>query len=176
MEKNTNNINTFNVNMDNLSEEEREQLIALVEKSNEKKNKVWKLKHGEMYFYFLNNGRVESDYFKDGLNDNLRYKIGNCFKTNEEAEFFAEKQRVMTQLKRYAEEHNKAEINWDDYKQYKYFLLYNNNIDRLCVGSRNCCMFPNQVYFTSADVAENAVKEIGEDRIKKYLFGVETAK
>lgn len=29
-----------------------------------------------------------------------------------------------------------------------------------------------QVYFTSEKIAENAIKDIGEDRIKKYLFEI----
>lgn len=33
--------------------------------------------------------------------------------------------------------------------------------------------YPNTVYLTSEKIAENAINEIGEDNIKKYLFGIE---
>lgn len=176
MEKNTNNINTFNVNMDNLSEEEREQLIALVEKSNEKKNKVWKPEFEDLYYAILPDGSITDYEFTNSEFDNSCYDFCNCFKTASVAKFFAEKQRVMTQLKRYAEEHNDVEIDWDNCEQYKYFLYCDSAKNEIGIDSRSVLMFSNQIYFTSYDIAEDAVKEIGKDRILKYLFGVETAK
>lgn len=43
--------NNITVNMENLSEKEREQLMKLIQKSNGSKGKVWKPDYRRKYFY-----------------------------------------------------------------------------------------------------------------------------
>ena len=44
--------NTISVNLNNLTEEEREQFFLLVEKSNSKKGKVWNPEKGIKFYNF----------------------------------------------------------------------------------------------------------------------------
>ena len=141
-----------------------------------KEPKVWKPDNRETYFCLLSDGSVESTiYIKGSLFcacDVNRYAIGNCFKTKEEAEFAVEQIKVYTELKRYAAEHNEGEIDWSNHDSEKYFIRYHNQDEHIQIDMNYYLQNPLQVYFTSEQIAKDAIKAVGEDRIKKYLFGV----
>lgn len=160
--------NTLQINMNNLTDEERNTLLSLVKKSNEPKSKVWKPKFGLVYYFISNNGEIEATNCIESIADEERFVFGNCFKTEDEAKFALEKLKVITELKRFAIEHNEGEINWNDNKQYKYILCFDHD--------ENCVKWVQyqhaHIYFTSREIAEQAIKEIGEERLKKYYFEV----
>lgn len=163
---------TLNVNLNNLTEEERNTLLALVEKcAREPEPKVWKPEIGDEYFYVKTNGEIGSAGWDD-IVDKDRYAHGDCFRTKEEAKFTVEKLKVIAELKRFAQKHNEEKIDWNDIDQEKYYFYYNCTYKRfdinLVYGTKG-----NAIYFSSKEIAEQAVKEIGEERIKKYYFEVE---
>lgn len=163
--------NNITVNMDNLSEKEREQLMRLIEKSNGCKRKVWKPEYGEGYFCVTGYG-IGNNIWKNDYMDSSYYGIDNCFKTKEEAEFALKKIKVKTELRRFAEENNEYEIDWKDEKQEKWFIFYNCKeeiINPIYVYDFCVC----NICFTSEEIARQAIKSIGEERLKKYYFGVE---
>lgn len=158
------------VNMENLSNEERSTLLSLIEKAKQK-NKVWKPEENETYYYSYSYGNIDEDTWDSANEDRNRYVLGNCFKTKEEAEFALEKQKVIMELKRFALEHNKEDIDWNDSKQRKYFLSYQHDKNIIFIDYyyyyQSC-----SIYFTSEEITQAAIKEIGEERIKKYYFEV----
>lgn len=160
------------VNMENLSPEERSTLLSLIEKANKLKNKVWKPEKDETYYYLYSYGKIEEDTWDNANEDRIRYAIGNCFKTKEEAEFALERQKVIMELKRFALEHNEGEIDWNDSNQIKYFLSYQHDKNIIFIDSYYFIQICD-IYFTSEEIAKAAIKEIGEERIKKYYFEVE---
>ena len=160
----------LNVNMDNLTEEERNQLLALIEKATKKKSKVWKPELEETY-YRIEGTKVISNIWHNIPYDNYSYEIGNCFQTEEEAEFAVEKQKVITELKRFAQEHNEKEIDWNN-NNWKYHIYYSYRENCLHVAE-SASMKRNDIYFTSEEIARQAIDAIGEDRIKKYYLEVE---
>ena len=160
------------LNMENLSEDEREQLIKLVEKANKKENsKVWKPEKGDYYWYI---GETTISYlvFNNDRVDNFLYSIGNCFKTEKEAEFAVEKKKVIVELKQFAKENNEFKFYWCDYSQNKYFICYTGDTDSIEIYCRSIAK-GNDVYFSSKEIARAAIETIGEDRLKKYYFEVE---
>lgn len=160
------------VNLDNLTNEEREILLKLVEKGN-KSNKRWRGKVNDSYYSISNCGGVLLNIEYNCDYNEQSYKIGNYFKTKDEAAFVKEKQYIYQQLKDYALEHNTEEIVWNSYNQSKWSIVYDNYRKELkCLWSVSTQDI-NQIYFTSEKIAENAIKVIGENKIKKYLFGVE---
>lgn len=161
--------NNITVNMENLSEEEREQLMKLIKKSNGCKRKVWKPENNETYFYISGHGRINYHKWNNDSTDNRYYEIGNCFKTEEEAKFALEKLKVETELRRFAEENNEYEIDWENDAQEKWFIYY---CDKICLYQTYITM-RNDVYFSSKKIAKRAVDYIGEERLKKYYFRVE---
>lgn len=162
--------NTITLNMENLSEDEREQLMKLVEKA----NKMRKPENGEQYYIIYSYGGIDLCVWCDTKEDKGRYSIGNCFKSKEETEFAVEKAKVIAELKRFAEENNEREIDWNDWTQYK-FSIYCSYLhdDDIQYKESHAHKYGNTVYFTSEKIAKAAVKKIGEDRLKKYYFEVE---
>lgn len=165
---------TLNVNLNNLTEEERNTLLALVEKSvKEPESKVWKPKENETYYYVRTNGTVTTADWTNDRFDNVTYVLGNCYRTEKEAKFALEKQKVYAELKRFAQEHNETEIDWNNDTQRKYYLYYNFDHDCLIMDFNYKVKYPNAIYFTSKEIAEQAIKAIGEERIKRYYLEVE---
>ena len=162
--------NNITVNMENLSEKEREQLMKLIQKSNGSKGKVWKPEYDEWYFYVSGYGVIGSNVWINDYTDNGYYEIGNCFKTEEEAKFALEKTKVEAELCRFAEKNNEYEIDWKDEDQEKWFIYY--YFDKICPYQTYSTM-RNDIYFSSKEIAKQAVDNIGEERLKKYYFGVE---
>lgn len=161
------------VNFENLNEEEKERLLALVEKANKPKSKVWKPKTDEKYWFVDSTGAIDWNYWSDCGVDNYRYTIGNCFETEEEAEFALENLKILAELQRYAKKHNECEIDWNEREQIKWQFDYAYGSERIVYYSSALRRTPILPYFTSEIIAKQAVKEVGEERIKKYLFGVE---
>ena len=155
------------LNMENLSKEEREQLLKLVEKANKKESKVWVPEPRYIYYLISSEGEItQSIWCGSHPIDKNRYLIGNCFKTQEEAEFALERQKVIVELERFAKEHN------DTNKHSCRLLRYDNECSfssAIGVYNYGAAVIPT---FTSDRSAMEAVETIGKDRIKKYYFGV----
>ena len=78
------------VNLNNLTEEEREQFKTLVDKGRGKSSRescVWKPKKGEVYYYINDCNVSIADFWNNVYVDKDRWKIGNIFKTEKEADF-----------------------------------------------------------------------------------------
>lgn len=164
------------INMENLSNEERTTLLSLIEKANKPKSKIWKPEDNEKYYYGYSDGSVSHDIFHHYnvtgayVHEN-RYAMGNCFKTRGEAEFALERQKVITELKRFALEHNDKEIDWNNIEQRKCFLSYQHDKNIIFIDFYYSVQIYN-IYFTSEEIAQAAIKEIGEERLRKYYFEV----
>ena len=166
-------MNNITVNMDNLSTDERNTLLKLIEKANKPKGKVWKPEIGERYYCIRCDtwNMINSYNWNDDSYDKRCYEIGNCFRTKEEAKFALEKQKVITELKRFALENNECELDWNDYTTNKCCLYYNRRKSEINVS---CNIFSQAavIYFSSEKIAKEAIKTIGENRLKKYYFEV----
>lgn len=138
-----------------------------------KETKRWKPKSGKNYWYIMNCGNITVTHWSDYCDlDAELFAMNNCFETKEKAEFALEKYKVYLELKQFADENNDP-IKWckSNIKNYYIYLSHNNNT--LHVEYSWICQDIGQIYFSSEDLAKQAIQKVGEDRIKKYLFGVE---
>ena len=139
----------------------------------EEKKKWWKPELDEKYYMICGDGSIDyNNYDFDGA-DRRIMAIGNCFQTEEQAEFMAEKLRVIHELEKFAYENNEEEIDWNKENQEKYAIVFNHltkdfTISLWRVSHNN----PLNIYFSSEEIAKKAIETIGEDRIKNYYFGV----
>lgn len=128
---------------------------------------VWDFKEGDTYYSIYGNGNVSSEkkWFDDDYENNYR-EIGNVFLTREEAEFEVERRRIETKMLRLGgrRKFNRGKDN--------YFIMYT-RIEAFGYVNYQSMHEQGVIYFDSELDAINAVKTIGEDRIKKYIFGVE---
>lgn len=151
---------------------DNDKLSELVGFNIEHKNENWAPKKGERYYYIDLDGEAEScDFDETNPIDSYLYYTNNCFKTKEEAEFRARQIEVYNELKNFADGNN-DEINWEDGSE-KYFMYYMHGFDILHIDSTRAVAYPGQIYFSSKELVERAIVTIGEEKIKKYLFGVE---
>ena len=144
-------------------------------KAEEKKpSKVWKPKKGEKYFYIDVDGDI-MNYSWEGYDDEYVYATGNCFKTEEEAEWEKQHYLVATELKRFVQDNDPKPItkeDWEDGDVNKYFIEFNYKSKMIDIDYAIFYSFANQVYASNAEVLDKAIKHIGEERLKKYYFGV----
>lgn len=139
----------------------------------EEKKKWWKPEFNETYWSIKPwSGAVRTCY-KDVKVDEIAKSMGFCFQTLEQAEFMVEKLRVIHELEKFAYENNEEEIDWNDTNQEKLYLTMN-YMDK-CIDifyTYGWIYSPSNIYFTSKKIAKEAIETIGEERIKKYYFGV----
>ena len=138
------------------------------EKENKSTNKRWRAEENAVYHFTTDTGKVgvSREYLMDV--DNIRYDTHNYFKIKEEAEEYANVLEIERQLKKFADEHN-GEISWSNNSSAKRYLSYNYSMQSICTRSVWTLKEPRVIYFSSREIAEQAIKTIGEDKIKDYL-------
>lgn len=144
--------------------------IADIEKKIEEKKsetRRWKPRTAEEYWWIPSVGEIGSSIWDDDEVDNGRWRIGNCYQTEEECEFAIEKLKVIAKLKEYEEPKNSV---WDE-KSVHYYIYYDYTIEEVSIG---CTIFikRNESYFESREKARQAIDAVEEKRIKKYYLGV----
>lgn len=165
-----------------LPEAEQDLIKALFDKCCERVNqkeekksepKIWKPEYGDWYWYISSDGQVDNCEWVNGPIDLGRYSMGNCFRTKEEARIAREKQKVETELQRYADEHNDLDREEWDGINIHYRIGYDSTNDGLATASSIVIRRMGDIYFTSKEIAEDAANKVGAKRIMKYLFHVD---
>lgn len=148
----------------------------VVEEEKKEKKKYWKPKKDEKYYFitaYEYDVCVMDDMNDEVIVDDNRINMGNCFKTEEEAEHMVEKLKVIHELQKFAYENNEGEIDWNNLSQMKFSIYFGYHSKTIEIQAfRAFKHFPFNIYFTSIEIAKKAIKTIGEDRIKKYYFDV----
>lgn len=134
----------------------------------EKPTRIWKPEFGEKYYYMTTSGNAAQDTFNTSF-DKYRLSFRNVFKTAEEARKMVEKIKIINQL----QELSNVSF-YHNCEGKKYLIIYNSKLKEIDYTTHTCIReLPFNVYFATQKDCENAVKEIGEDNLKKYYFDVE---
>lgn len=166
------NKNQADTNIDPLSLANVENIFAEDWEVIEDKKQWWEPKNKDLYWYISNDGEIHSWNFNKKFNTSS-LNFGNCFQTKKQAKFMVEKLKVIHELEKFAYENNEKEIDWNDVNQTKYYLgMFQSDKIIAVFSTYKWCYTPFNIYFTSEEIAEKAIETIGEDRIKKYYFGV----
>ena len=138
----------------------------------EKPKTVWDLKNDDTYYLIDTDGDVMNATWNDidiDIDSKFR-KIGNVFLTKEEAEDEIERRKVETEMlhlggrREFKNGENNYYIVCDFDSSHFAIRIFNNKSDGFA---------PMTIYFDSVKECRNAIDSIGEDRIKKYIFGVD---
>lgn len=128
---------------------------------------------GDKYYYIDNDGEILTGRW-DTINDvpscvdARRRNIGNIFKTEEEAQFKYERLKVLNQLKSLSDD----DWEWNKVNSH-YYIAYDLDREKFDIWSFSFTKLPCNIYFKTKASAEAAIKTIGEDKLKKYVFGIE---
>ena len=132
----------------------------------ENPTQMWKPQMDETYYSIDRSGIIFGTNNVEFDMDRRAIELGNCFKTKEEAEHMVEKIKIINKLRELS---NTRSI----YNQDKFIIYYNFQENKVSCGEINYTkVTPFEVYFKTREDCENAVKEIGEDNLKKYYFDI----
>lgn len=146
-------------------EDIEKELTELKESIKEEDDKPWKPRYREKYYFITSDGSIFNTDWDDCM-DKKTYAIGNVFKTREEAEFAIEKLKVIHELKQFVEPSKKWKCGakWSigfDFVTQTLRPILNGNVKY------------GEIYFSTIENAERAIKAVSEERIKKYYLEVE---
>lgn len=122
---------------------------------------------GDNYYYLNGFGDVYHANYTNDAYDRDAIKIGNCFRTEEEAKFELERLKVIAEMKKFAELKYR---DWDGWEPH-YCIVYDYCKRELKIKYttlRNHC----EIYFETAEKGKECILSIGEDRIKVYYLGI----
>lgn len=142
-----------------------------IEKIPQKPKSVWDLKDGDEYYYIDMCGNVDRTTFGVGTcwADKKMIEIGNAFLTREEADHEAERRKCEAVLLKYG---TMDLMSFGNIEVSKYYIYYDHNINTLVIQFRNRLNYQGTIYFESKEMAQKAIEEVGEERLKKYVFNV----
>ena len=122
-------------------------------------------KDGDVYWFINTAGETNWVQWHDTEIDNKQLSFGNAFKTKDEAEFQVEKLKVEAELRKFSRPFKGEDNNY-------YIEIYLPD-KKLSIDRSEFFKTQGTIYFESRKKANEAVESVGEERIKKYIFGVE---
>ena len=142
-----------------------------IEKIPHKTKTVWDLKDDDEYYYIDICGNFDITTFGVGTYwaDKKMIEFGNAFLTREEAEHEVERRKCEAILLKYGTR-DMMSISDDDTN--KYFICYNNYVHGIAVNNNQFVQNQGTIYFKTKELAQKAIEEVGEERLKKYVFNV----
>ncbi|MGH2116645.1 hypothetical protein [Aerococcus sp. L_32] len=120
----------------------------------------------DTYYYIQSSGRVDWLPWVDDDIGLRQQGLGNVFRTIEQAEFAVEKLKVETELRKFSRPVFKEDED-------NYFIQINASYHNLVVDTDEGYQTQGAIYFESRAITLQAIETVGEERIKKYIFGVE---
>ena len=138
-----------------------------IEKIPQKPKSVWDLTEEDMYYYIDCYGEIDSTFY-DCEEDVDIIKCGNAFLTREEAEHEIERRKCEAILLKYG---TMDMMSLGD-KTKKYYIMYNYNSDKIEICIHYYLGLQGTINFKTEELAQKAIDEVTEERLKKYVFNV----
>lgn len=128
---------------------------------------VWDLKDGDGYSYIDAISNIYYDTWNGDAWDLRVRENGNLFLTKEEAEFELERRKCEAIMLKYGRRTFKP-------RDTNYIIRFDNDNKQAYVEVWRLNQFQGSIYFDTEELAQKAIDEIGEERLKKYVvFRVE---
>nr|DAL86183.1 MAG TPA: hypothetical protein [Caudoviricetes sp.] len=137
------------------------------EEIKETKNPYTRVDYKDWYYAIERAGSVTSLADNSDYDDRM-FNIANYFNNKNYAEYVGFKETLMRKLDKFAWEHNEQTISWNDCR-HKYFILFSIDDNELIVDW-NRVYKSNNVYFTSREIAEQALEKFKDDLMKLYTW------
>lgn len=126
----------------------------------------WKPEMDQMYYFLASDGSVRDDDWNGWSLDDDRFKIGNCFQTEKEAERAVEYLKALAVVREDAiSKFTKDRKNW--------YVYYDTNLNSL-MSSISCTMLDNGIfglpYFATKEDAQKSIEQHKNEWLT--IFGV----
>ena len=140
----------------------KERIAELEEQANKGEHEFPRF--DDPYWMIDDAGDLYESVYTIHRSDVYRNKVGNMYRTEEEAEFALEKAKVEGELRKLSRPFIWGEENW-------YLDMARGK--NITISYDHYIIHQGTVYFESKDRVKEAIEVVGEERIKKYIFGVE---
>ena len=119
----------------------------------------------QKYWYQASSGNVER---KSNMRDNLDamyYSNANYYSDETVARNNVRADALMRQLRRFAVEHRKGEIDWDNESQGKYYIYHEANTTNLDIECAHITRYFGGIYFDTSEAAYLAIDTFRDELI-----------
>lgn len=140
-----------------------------IEKIQQKTKTVWDLKSGDEYWYITLLGYVEEVSYQSDDEDINIIKAGNAFLTKEEAEHEVERRKCEAILLKYG---TRDMMSLGDKYTKKYYIQYDYDVNKIMILKHYSIGIQGVINFKTQELAQKAIEEVTEERLKKYIFNV----
>lgn len=135
-------------------------------KENVKKTGYDRVLENETYHYDSGKEEVISCPEIDCALDEVLYDGANYYSDKTIAENNARADKLMRRLRRFAAEHNKYKLDWNNSTQCKFWIVYDySKKHKLKTAYKGVTRYPNLVYFDSDITAKAAIEEFYDELI-----------
>ena len=142
-----------------------------IEKIPQKTKTVWDLKEEYDYYYIDMCGNVDRTTFGNGAYwaDKKIIEVVNAFLTKEEAKLEVERRKCESILLKYG---TRDLISLGDNYTKKYYIQYDYDVNKIMIFKHYSIGIQGVINFKTEELAQKAIDEVGEERLKKYIFNV----
>lgn len=142
-----------------------------IEKIPQKPKTVWDLKIGDEYYYINMCGNVDRTTFSNSTRhaDEKIIEVGNAFLTKEEAKHEVERRKCEAVLLKYG---TRNLMSLGDKYTKKYYIQYDYDVNEIIIFKHYSLGLQGTINFKTEELAQKAIEECGEERLKKYIFNV----
>lgn len=109
------------------------------------------------YYTITSSGAIYREVSHHDIIDKQRYEIANAYSSKQVAKNNARADKLIRQLRRFAVEHRKNNIDWNNDNQKKYFIIYNHYSKKLDKIAMHLSQGIGSVYFDSKENAQLAI-------------------
>ena len=121
--------------------------------------------YGQWYWHITSDAGIGMSSWEGFKFEKDMLSIGNVYQTENEAVLAVEKLKVEAELQKFGRPFEYG-VNCTEF-------YYDHEFGGIMFCTLTASQTQGAIYFESREKAEEAVKSVGEERIKKYLFGVE---
>ena len=139
-----------------------------IEKIPQKPKSVWDLTEEDMYYFINCYGEIDSTFY-DCDEDVDIIKCGNAFLTREEAEHEVERRKCESVLLKYG---TRDLMSLGDKYTKKYYIQYDYDVNKIMIFKHYSIGIQGVINFKTEELAQKAIDEVTEERLKKYVFNV----
>ena len=135
-----------------------QELIKMLKENQSEKVKRWKPKQGDEFFCVDSCGKIEKTFFTPNLNADLfRYKVGNCFKTEAEAQ---------KELDRMLAEQELLDLADGSVNDNTWFEIEYTPYDDCFTSGQYSTITSSCFRFATEESCNKAMKQLGEEKLK----------
>lgn len=152
--------------------EEKRRELAELEKQLGREGLPWKPEVGDEYWFVSTDAEAYDNKWGDHPLHKDLYEIGNCYKTEQEAETAVKKQKAYMRIVRKIHELNDGWTpDWLDGSEGKYYMVYEHEDCDVSFWREWCCQQMQEEFYFKYSVRHEVIEHCADDF--KIWLGVE---